>query len=198
MLNKYMQISDYFRDRIYFSASDLAQVLKIKPQSAKMLASRYAQKGLLIRLKKDFYILKERWLNLTTIEFFQIANLLQVPSYISLMTALNYYEITTQMPRDYIESIAVKRTLKRNINNKNFTYYKLKKTYFSGFTRQGNFFIAQKEKAFIDAVYLYSFGKYRIDLASLDLSKLDLNRIKKMMKNYPTKTKNIIRTICKI
>ena len=192
-----MQISDYFRDRIYFSASDLAQVLKIKPQSAKMLASRYAQKGLLVRLKRDFYVLKERWLNFTSSEFFQIANLLQVPSYISLMTALNYYEVTTQISRDYIESIAIKRTLKRNIINKNFTYYKLKKTYFSDFFRQGNFFIAKKEKAFIDAVYLYSFGKYRIDLASLDLSKLDLSRIKKLIKNYPTKTKNIIRTICK-
>ena len=49
---------------------------------------------------------------------FIIANIYQVPSYISLMTALDYYEITTQMQRDFIESVILKRTVTKEIEAK--------------------------------------------------------------------------------
>ena len=57
-------------------------------------------------------------------DFFKISNILQVPSYISLMTALSYYEITTQVQREVIESVCVKRTLKKTIENTEFNFSK--------------------------------------------------------------------------
>ncbi|MBS4015896.1 MAG: hypothetical protein KGZ86_05630 [Candidatus Latescibacteria bacterium] len=198
MLNKYTALSEQLRRRAYFSIADLAGVLRVKPASAKMLASRYTKNGLLVRFKKDFYILKEKWLNLATPELFRIANLLQVPSYISLMTALYYYEITTQIPQDYYESVAIKRTQQKNINGRSFVYYKLSQPYFFDYFKKDNIFIATKEKALVDALYLYSFGKYKIDINSLDISKLDLTRLKKLIKKYPAKTKKTIKTICRI
>ncbi|MFN3551400.1 MAG: hypothetical protein ACK4WJ_06305, partial [Endomicrobiia bacterium] len=88
------------KNKIYFTPEGVANLLKIKFDSAKVLCYRYAKSGLFIRLKKDFYILEEKWWNLKIEEKFKIANILSVPSYISLMTALSYYEVTTQIQRN--------------------------------------------------------------------------------------------------
>lgn len=79
----------------YFNLRDLSRVLNINLPSAKVTASRYVKAGLLIRLKRDLYVLAERWPYLSLEEKFRFANLIQTPSYISLMTALSYYEIST-------------------------------------------------------------------------------------------------------
>ena len=96
--------------KLYFRHEDIARTLDISDESAKVSASRYVKQGLLVRLKRNLYVLREKWKILEKEEKFILANLMQVPSYISLMTALDYYEITTQMQRDFIESVAVKRT----------------------------------------------------------------------------------------
>jgi hypothetical protein len=79
-----------------------------------------------------------------------------------------------------------------------FKYYRLQKKYYFDFEKINGLFIASKEKAFIDAVYLYSFGKYNLDKSSLDLNKLNKIKIKKLIKAYPEKTKNIVRKLCRI
>lgn len=198
MLNNYIRLYQQLRSRLFFSVADITQILQIKPTSANMLASRYAKRGLLLRIKKDMYVFHERWHNFNEVQKYQIANLIQVPSYISFMSALSYYEITTQTQQNLYESAALTRSQQTIINSQIFIYYKLKKQFFFDFVKRDNFFIATKEKAFIDAIYLYSFGKYRLDLASLNINKLDKSRIKKLIKIYPDKTKTIIRTLCKI
>jgi predicted transcriptional regulator of viral defense system len=102
--------------KLYFGYEDIARVLNISPASARVSAGRYVKLGLLMRLKRNTYILRERWNTATRKEKFTLANLGQVPSYISLMTALDYYEITTQVQRDIIESIAPKRTKEISLN----------------------------------------------------------------------------------
>jgi predicted transcriptional regulator of viral defense system len=75
--------------RLYFTYEDVADVLGIGSNSAKVLCTRYSKIGLIIRLKKNLYTLKERWEKNSQEDFFKISNILQVPSYISLMTALS-------------------------------------------------------------------------------------------------------------
>ena len=198
MLTRNVQLFEELSPKIYFSGSDLARILKINPESAKVFASRYTKKGMFIRLKQNFYVLSQNWPNYTTEQYLKIANLMQVPSYISLMTALNFYEVTTQVQRNFFESVAQKRTVDFNIKGTIFTYYKMKKQYYFDFSRQGDIFISRKEKAFIDAVYLYSFGKYKIDFDSLDLKKLDMQKIEKIINVYPRKTIKIVKRLCKI
>lgn len=184
--------------RLYFSVSDLAEILGITRESAMVLATRYTKSGLFIRVKKDFYILSSNWLRYNDDNFMKIANLIQVPSYISFMTALNIYGITTQVLRGYYESVALKRTLNLKINNIVFSYYKIKKDYYFDFIRKGEIFIGTKEKAFLDAVYLFSFGKYRLDFDAIDIRKLELKKLKRLLANYPEKTVKIIKHKCKI
>lgn len=184
--------------RLYFSSQDVADILGIKKSSAVVLCARYVKKGLFIRLKKDLYVLRERWQRNSLWEFFQIANILQVPSYISLMTALSFYDVTTQVQRGFIESICIKRTAKYEIDAALFNFYKLKKEFYFDFIKQNGFFIATKEKALLDALYLYSFGKYTFDIDAIDTLKIDMKRIKKLLKNFPERTKRAVESVCKI
>lgn len=186
------------KQKLYFTITDVQNTLKINHLSARVLCSRYVKKGIFIRIKNNFYVFEENWNNLSLEDLLKISNFLQVPSYISFMTALSYYEITTQVQRDFFENASLKRSIKFNTQGKIFNFYKLQKQFYFDFTKQNGIFIATKEKAFVDAVYLYSFGKYKLDFNSLNLNKLDKKCIKKIIKLYPKKTKNIIKKICKI
>ncbi len=174
--------------KLYFGYNEVAQILGITRNSARVTCTRMVKKGLLIRLKRDFYVLEEKWDNMSKENKFIIANILQVPSYISLMTALDYYGITTQMQRDFIESICIYRTKEIRIKETVFNYTKIKKEIYAGFVKGNGFFIATKEKAFLDAMYLFSLGKYNFDLTSIDYAKLDSSVLNEMLKCYPAYT----------
>ena len=184
--------------KLYFSVEDLVDILGIKPESAWVLCSRYTRDGVFVRVKNNFYILAKDWEKFAREDFLRVSNFLQVPSYISFMTALSFYEITTQVTRNFFECASLKRSLRLGVRGAVFNFYKLKKQYYFDFVKREQFFIATKEKAFIDSVYLYSFGKYKLDFSSLDLTKLDRDRIKKVLGIYPEKTRLITERLCKI
>lgn len=186
------------RANLYFTVEDLANLLEITSESARVLCSRYTKKGLFVRLKKNVYILSERWDVRSRDDVLRICNILQVPSYLSFMTALSLYEVTTQVQRDFYENASVKRSVRYDVQGVSFHYYKLQKKYYFDFIRKDDLFIATPEKAFIDSVYLYSFGKYALDFSSIDIHKLDKDRIRDVMKGYPKKTIGIVRKICGI
>ena len=91
--------------KLYFGWDELARALGITGDSARVAASRYVRQGLLVRVKRNLYILRETWDACGREEKFVIANMGQVPSYISLTTAMDYYGITTQMQQDFFESL---------------------------------------------------------------------------------------------
>jgi len=174
--------------RLYFGYNEVAQISGITKNSARVACTRMVKKGLLVRLKRDLYVLEEKWNNMSKEDKFIIANILQVPSYVSLMTALDYYGVTTQMQRDFVESICIYRTKEIKIKETVFNYTKIKKELYAGFVKENGFFIATKERAFLDAVYLFSLGKYNFDLTSIDYGKLDKSVLNEMLKCYPTYT----------
>ena len=140
-------------------------------------------------------MLRETWNRLDRTEKFQIANLIQVPSYISLMSAMDYYEVTTQLQQDFIESIVLKRTKEIEIERNTFNYSKIKTELYFGFAKKNDFFIATPEKAFLDAIYLMSLGRYSFDLASIDFSKLNVSELQKIIAKFPEKTKMIFNNV---
>ena len=176
-------------NKLYFAYQDVAKILSIAEDSARVLCSRYVKQKYLIRLKRNFYILKERWDNITPNQRFELANILQVPSYISLMTALSFYEYTTQVQQKFVESISLYRTFTKNIEGAMFNYSKIKKDFYFGFAKKNNIFIASPEKAFIDSLYLNYLGKYNLDVSSLNLEKIDKKSCEKILERYPSKFK---------
>jgi predicted transcriptional regulator of viral defense system len=200
MLSKnmtYEQIKQ-LNSKLYFTLTDVIGLLGIKRGSAQVLCSRYAREGRFLRLKNDFYITPQKWDSLTRDDLLKVCNFLQVPSYISCITALWVYGITTQVPRNFYESISLKRSKRFEANQTQFNYYKFKKELYFDFIKKDGIFIATPEKAFLDALYLYSYGKYKIDFSALDLGKLDNKRIIKLVKAMPKKARLIAKKICKI
>ena len=187
---KYFQLREI--KKLYFGYEDIARTLGISLNSAKITAHRYVKQGMTIRVKRNIYVLKERWMGFDREHKYIIANIYQVPSYISLMTALDYYEITTQMQRDFIESVVLKRTLTTEIEQTVFNYTKISPKLYGGFLKKQGFFIAEPEKAFLDAVYLMSFGRYNLDISSIDFTKLDVKKIERMSESFPLKTRNFL------
>jgi predicted transcriptional regulator of viral defense system len=155
-------------DKPFFSQEDVAYALGIKLSSAEVLCSRYVTKGLLTRLKRGLYARTETLAHLGQLDLFRIANFLQVPSYISLMTALSYYGLTTQVQRGFFESISIKRT--------------------RTFEKKTDVFIALPEKAILDSFYLASLGRYALDVPSLDLTKINEQRLSELATDYPLKS----------
>ena len=177
----------------YFGYEEIARVRGISPASAKVTASRYVRQGLLLRLKKNLYVRREVWNAAGKEEIFRLANMGQTPSYLSLLTALDYHEITTQVQRDFFESVAVKRTKEIQVNGSIFRYFKINEKLYFGFKKKGGFFIATPEKAFLDAFYFMSFGRYALDLAALDVNKLDGETIRDLSREFPNKTRNLLK-----
>lgn len=187
---KFLRLKDITKP--YFHLKDLARAFDISLDSARVTASRYVKVGLLIRVKRDLYVLTDNWNVLTDEKKFLFANMLQSPSYVSLMTALSYYQISTQVQRDFIESVALKRTKTVHIKNTLFNFNKIQRPLFFGFVKKNNFFIAEPEKALLDAFYLMSLGRYTLDLASIDFSKFNSEKIAGFSNKFPVRVKNMV------
>jgi predicted transcriptional regulator of viral defense system len=182
--------------RLYFTTEDIASLLQIKSESAQVLCSRYTKRGIFIRLKKNFYAVENNWNRYEHEDFFQLANFLQVPSYISCVSALAYYGVTTQVPRRWFESISLKRSIQFTVHGTAFHYFKIKSPYYFGFMKTASMFIAEKEKAFLDACHMSAFGKYAADWSAMNMDRLDKAALKEMMKVYPDRTKRFVHEIC--
>jgi predicted transcriptional regulator of viral defense system len=179
--------------KLYFGYEDIAKAFGISAGSAKVTASRYAKQGILLRVKRNMYVLQDVWKATGREEKFVLVNLAQVPSYISLMSALDYYEITTQVQRDFYESVAIKRTKEIYLDGSIFRYVKVNSALYFGFKKEKDFFIATPEKALVDAFYLMSYGRYALDIAALSVEKLDREEIQRISKVFPLKTRRMLK-----
>ncbi|RLB80331.1 MAG: hypothetical protein DRH24_10820 [Deltaproteobacteria bacterium] len=113
---------NYLSNKLFFSVDNLAEAACIKKESAQVLCSRYVKNETFLRLKKNFYVLAGIWPRYNREDYFKIANYLQVPSYISCVTALSFYGITTQVQRDWYDSISVKRSIRFEVEGITFNY----------------------------------------------------------------------------
>jgi len=142
-----------------------------------------------MRLKRGCYAKTETLSHLDQIDLFRIANILQVPSYISLRTALSYYGITTQMQKGFFESISVKRTKTFQIGGLSFHYIKIRPDLYKDFIKRDGVFIALPEKAVLDIFYLASLGRYSLDGCSLDITMIDMGMLAEFSALYPPKVR---------
>lgn len=191
---RYQQIAD--SKHTFFASADVAERLAVKPQSAVVLCNRYVKSGLMIRMKRDLYVLTEKWLHLQAADFYHAANRMQVPSYVSLTTALSFHRVTTQVHQAWLESIAVKQNL-YDVQGTVFRYFKVKKSLYFGFVRQDGIFIATPEKALWDAVYLQSLGRYALDAAALDLNKIKKSILDDMAPSFPERAVELMEKLWK-
>jgi predicted transcriptional regulator of viral defense system len=184
-------------NKLIISVDDIAKALSISKESAKVTANRYVKNGSLFRIKKDFYITTKNYQNLDERKLFQLANAIQVPSYISLASALAYYNISTQQHQGIIESITTKKTNSVKVKEFIYNFILIKKNLYMGFIQEDDIFIALPEKALADAVYLSSLGRYSCDFDAINFKKLKKNKITEYLRNTNQRTIKYWEAICK-
>jgi predicted transcriptional regulator of viral defense system len=166
----------YKRPETVFSFRELSLIFpKLSYQSLKNKANYFTKAGKLKRLRKGIYA-KENY------EPFELANKLYTPSYISFETVLREEGIIFQKYSTIF--IASYLTRKLEVGGHELFYRKLKDSVLyneSGIRRRGGFFIAEKERAFLDAVFLYK--DYHFD----NLCLLDWKRVMNMAGLYQSK-----------
>ena len=177
--------------KLCLTVHDVARALSSRPASAKVFCSRAVKSGELLRLKRNCYMTRERWAHVTPEERWQIANRLQVPSYLSFMTALGHYEITTQLQQGCIESVAIYRTQAIEVGNTVFRYSKIAAPLYFGFVKQEGYFIATPEKALLDCLYLASLQRYHLDWQDLNLARVKRPIVQRMLARYPARTQRL-------
>jgi predicted transcriptional regulator of viral defense system len=174
-------------EKLYFSPVDIAETLGISGNSALVTCCRYVKNGFLIRLKRNSYILRQKWDYITKEELFKIANMLLAPSYVSLSTSLSHGSASNKNQGDFIESISLKRTKSVKIEGIVFNYLKIKQDYYSPSQEKDSCQIASPEKSLLDILYLKYHGKYNIDISSVDLTRLNKKVLAELASLYPEK-----------
>ncbi len=144
----------YFAKR---SICQLASQHNLKSTTVDSYISRSLKHKEIIALKKGLYIPTDFYnKNKADISYmFYLANVLRTPSYVSSWTALQYYNLTTEIIHT-ITSVTPKITKNYKTKVGTFSYQSIKKDLFSDFVLVDgtfNFFIASPAKALFDLLY---------------------------------------------
>jgi len=174
-----IKVLNYFKNLPVFSLADLTQIIANKEYAKKFLR-RMVREGKIKKIKRDFYTLYE--------DPFLISTFLIKPSYITGISALLFYRLTTQIPKDvFCCTTKTNKTIKW-ISDINFFHTK----YFFGFALQEyegfSIPIATPEKAIIDSIGI-------IPLALLDeaFENINIERVISYLKKI--KKSSIIKRI---
>lgn len=146
----------------------------------------YLKSGPIVRLKRNFYIHRERFKNEKSdlSYIFYIANNLRAPSYVSLESAMQFYGLMTDTIAYTVTSITSKVT--RSYSNKmgKFIYRSIKDELFDFYETctKGNykFLIAANFKCVFDYLYFFT-GMFRnkIDKTIFDILRIDVQELSK-------------------
>jgi len=137
------------RHMVVFGINDAIKVLNASRGYAKLFVLRCIKKGIVGRVERGVYYLKG-YAN----EYAIASNIIK-PSYVSLVSALAYYGLTTQIPRVvYVVSPKRHRVI-RNVEGYDIIFKHAKKELMFGYHKElnGNIFIADPEKAIVDIYY---------------------------------------------
>ncbi len=161
------RFNDYLREHKLhvFSIYDAAKLIsKRRAYASKFLASdRYikrAERGLYYTMDASEY---------------EVASRIAFPSYISLVSALRFYNLTEQIPHIIFVMAAVQHRPMHNLGGFEVKFKKLKRELFYGYGKADGAMIADPEKAVIDMIYLNEFVEYAeeaVEERNLDIAKL--------------------------
>ena len=173
----------------YYTLADLSKIYPGKKDSLKVLLSRLTKKKKILRLKRDVYILPEKFS-----EIEKIANQIYFPSYLSFESALSFFGVLSQIPYSLIFATPLKPK-KITLLDTLIEYRQIKKELFFGYFLKDGLYLAFPEKALLDLLYFVSLGKLKINLKNIDFSKIKKKKLFRYLDKYPLKTKNLVKEI---
>ena len=191
---KYIDFNNAFKNRLLI---DVREVRQIFPDFESRRFYEWKKKGYIKKLSRLFYVFSDRNINEAENNF--IANKLLEPSYISLESALRYYNLIPEVVF-LTTSVTTRKTklLKTPIGD--FQYRKVKEKLFFGYriinAGQIAYKIADPEKALLDFLYLRSDIKSEGDIFELRINGesyreiIDQNKLKQYLGVFNSKALN--------
>ena len=170
-------------DKGYFTVADMQKITNLSRNSLKVTINRLIEKGVLTKIRRGIYQLVFSEINIP-----KVANQLYYPSYLSFESALSKYGILSQIP--YTQTFATtKRSKKMTLLDTEVEFRQIKEGLFFGYTMNEGIYIAEKEKALLDQLYMVSRGKGSLDIKELDLQDLDKDLFYKYSQKFPSYVK---------
>ncbi len=162
-----------------FSPADLEKILGQKRPALYVTLNRLVRYGVLVRLRQGVYQAA-----LQAADFARIANQLVYPSYLSFESALSRHGILSQVP--YALTFATtRRSRSMVLGDTAVEFRQLKPELFFGYVLQGGLYVAEPEKALLDQLYMVSRGLSSLTWEALELSALDLERLRTYAARFP-------------
>jgi len=152
---KYREFREKVQNYPYFTSA-IYESLTSSPEMLYVQVHHWVKEGYVLKLKRGLYTLndEDRKVGLSKM---LLANILYVPSYVSLEYALAYYDMIPEATYA-VTSISSKKTMSFSNSKGNFIYKNIKKNAFNGFTQIKDEFgmnclIASPEKTLLDYLY---------------------------------------------
>lgn len=203
---RYLEFHQLFKQFVVIS---LADIKLVKPDFDHRRLVEWQQKGYLTQLRRGYYIFTDLVENLNEEGLFLIANKIYSPSYVSLETALHYYNFIPEAPFT-VTSISSRKTKQFQTPVANFSYSSVKSDLMQGYllvdvennerttaiTNSISQFakLAYPEKAILDYLYLNPKLMNLDDIEGLRLNKAeiksrcDFDRFKQLLTLFNSKT----------
>jgi predicted transcriptional regulator of viral defense system len=181
---RYLDFKHHFQDFLVISLTDIRLV---EPDFDVRRLVEWQKKNYILQLKRGFYILAEATHNLTEEALFYIANKIYGPSYVSLESALHYYNFIPETAFA-VTSISGRKT--QHISNQiaDFSYRSIKPEFMFGYqlieipsqktgqTWSQQAKIAVPEKALLDFLYYQQNFKSQVDVSLLRLNREEIKQ----------------------
>jgi len=164
--------------------SGLLQTGSVDPADLGRQLSRWVRSGHLIQLRRGLYVLSEQYRKIQPHPFV-VANRLKRASYISLQSALGYYNLIPENVPS-VTSVTTGRPEKISTPLGSYIFKHVKKAFFSGyqcleFENGQSAFIALPEKALLDQIYLTTGSDTNDYLEELRLQNVELLNMERLM-----------------
>lgn len=187
-----------FKQRLEsFGVFSIQDILKIFPNFDSRRLNEWQNKNYLSKLIKGWYVFSDIKISENTL--YQMSNALRSPSYISLQSALSFYNIIPEQSFA-ITAITTLKTQEYHTSKGRFIYKSIKPDYYFGYNilsqSQGRpVLMAELEKVLLDTLYLQqglnseeSMNELRLNKELL--KKSDFKKMEKYLKLFNNKALN--------
>lgn len=166
-----------FRDALLpFAVFSTRDIIKQFPLFDNRRLVEWQEKGYIHKLVNKWYLFTE--LPLNEMLLYRISNCLYRPSYISLESALSYYNLIPEGVYSH-QAVTTRKTVTYETPAGTFNYRTLKSGFFFGYQvlyeGQLPVLMAEAEKALLDFLYLHSRLKTIEDLEALRFNYMELH-----------------------
>jgi len=124
---------------------------------------------------------------------YEIATSIISPSYVSLISALRFYNLTEQIP-NIVYVVSKKQHKGIEVNGTRIEFLKIKPSLMYGYAKVDDAFVADPEKAVVDMLYLGRFEEYALE--AIESGKLNYEKLDRYAEL--SGSKKIIKTVRKV